>query len=190
MTPEKLGSLIGAVFGVVFVMVNAGTLPTGIGSVLRVLGVVAFLLVLVGLRRHSVAVARPAGVGLGRGYWLVVAAEVATIVVGVRLLAGPLNTPDAGAAWVAVVVGLHFNALAVVWAQRFFHLLGASIALCGAVAVALAFAGFPKAAISTMGGVLPGALLLAFALRGVLISSESARSRALAAGNNTVGGAQ
>jgi hypothetical protein len=59
---------------------------------------------------------------------VVVAAEVIAIVVGVRLLAGPLDVPDAGVAWVALVVGLHFVALAVVWAQPIFSWVGGSLA--------------------------------------------------------------
>jgi hypothetical protein len=191
MTPEKLGSLIGAVFGLVFVLVNAATLPPGIGTLVRVLGVVAFLLVLVALRRprRSVAVARPARGGLGMGYWLVVAAEVLAFPVGVRVLSGPLDAPDGGVAWVALIVGLHFNVLAVVWAERLFHWLGASMALCGLVGLALALTGSPKAATGTVGGVLPGALLLAFALWGVRISTDPAGSRGLDVGNS-VGGAE
>lgn len=191
MTPQKLGSLIGAVFGLVFILVNAATLPTGIATVLRVLGVLAFVLVLVALRRprRSVEQARPARGGLGRGYWLVVAGEVVAFPVGVRVLNGPLDTPNAGVAWVAFVVGVHFVALAVVWTEPIFHWLGAAMALCGLVGLALAFAGSPKAAVATLGGVLPGALLLAFALWGVLISSDSARSREVGAGK-AVGGPQ
>jgi hypothetical protein len=184
MTPQKLGSLIGAVFGLVFVEVNAGALPTGIGIVVRVLGVVALLMVLVALRRpaRAEAVARPSDGGFGRGYWLVVAGEVIAIMAGVRLLSGPMDTPDAGVAWVATVVGLHFVALAVVWTRRFFHVLGAVIALCGVIGLALALAGSPTAAVATVGGILPGALLLAFAMWGVLVSTERGRSRSVGAG--------
>lgn len=42
-TNEMRGSLIGSTFGLVFVEVNAGDLPTGVGTALRVLGVVVFL---------------------------------------------------------------------------------------------------------------------------------------------------
>jgi hypothetical protein len=171
MTPERLGSLIGAVFGLVFVLVNAGPLPTGAGIVVRALGILLFLLVLVivGRARRRPASPRQAGGGFGVGYWLVVAAEVIAIVVGVRLLGGPLDTPDAGVAWVAFVVGVHFVALAIVWAQPLFHWLGGSLSACGAVGLILAFADAPQAAVATVGGVLPGALLLTFALWGTMI---------------------
>lgn len=42
MTPEKLGSVIGAVFGLIFVMVNTGSSPAAIALLLRVLAVLAF----------------------------------------------------------------------------------------------------------------------------------------------------
>jgi hypothetical protein len=177
MAPEKLGSLIGGAFGLVFVLVNAGPLPTALDAAVRIIGVVAFVVVLVALRRprSAVARARPATGGFGRGYWFVVLAEVVAILAGVRLLSGPLDTPDAGVAWAATVVGLHFVALAVVWAQRFFHVLGAAIAVCGLAGLVLALAGAPTAASATVGGVLPGLLLLAFALWGVLTSTDSVR---------------
>jgi hypothetical protein len=193
MTPERLGSLVGAVFGLVFVVVNAGTLPTVIGTVLRALAVVAFLVVLDALRRprrarRTVASAggRPGGGGFGTGYWLVVAAELVSIAVGVRVLGGPLDTPDARVAWVAFVVGVHFVALAVVWAESVFHWLGGSMAACGVLGLTLAFAGAPHAAVESIGGVLPGALLLAFAVWGATMGTDSRRSRADA----TVGGAE
>jgi hypothetical protein len=193
MTPEKLGSLVGAVFGLVFVVVNAGTLPTVIGTVLRALAVVAFLVVLDALRRPrrprrtvASAAGRPGGGGFGTGYWLVVAAEVVSIAVGVRVLGGPLDTPDARVAWVAFVVGVHFVALAVVWAESVFHWLGGSMAACGVLGLTLAFAGAPHAAVASIGGVLPGALLLAFAVWGATVGTDSRRSRADA----TVGGAE
>jgi hypothetical protein len=175
MPPEKLGSLIGAVFGLVFVLVNAGPLPSVISIVVRVLGVITFLIVLIALiavRRRSRPAdrSRPAGGGFGQGYWLVVAAEVVAILVGVRLLAGPLETPDAGVAWVALVVGVHFVALAVVWAQPLFHWLGGSLTLCGVVGLIVAFAGAHQAAVASVGGILPGALLLAFSLWGANVA--------------------
>ena len=65
MTSQRLGLLIGSVFGLVFVQVNAGALPTGIGTVCRVVGGLAFLLVLAGLRRvqqpSRSAVGQPTG---------------------------------------------------------------------------------------------------------------------------------
>jgi hypothetical protein len=168
MTSQRLGLLIGSVFGLVFVQVNAGALTTGIGTACRVVGGFAFLLVLARLRRvqrPSRSVPRPqAGISFTAGYRVVVAAEVIAIVVGVRLLAGPLDVPDAGVAWVAFVVGLHFVALAIVWAVPIFGWVGGLLAVCGVAGLLLGFSEAPKAAIAGVGGVLPGGLLLGFAL--------------------------
>ncbi len=180
MTSQRLGLLIGSVFGLVFVQVNAGALPTGIGTVCRVVGGLAFLLVLAGLRRvpspSPSTGGEPTGISFTASYWVVVAVEVIAIVVGVRLLAGPLKTPDAGVAWVALVVGLHFVALAVVWAQPIFGWLGGSLGVCGVAGLLLAFSDAPKAAVAGVGGVLPGGLLLGFALWAVVRPATPARS--------------
>jgi hypothetical protein len=179
MTPEKLGSMIGAVFGLVFVLFNTASLPTGVAVLLRVLGVVAFVAVLVAVRRPGRSmVARPAGGGFGKGYWLVVAAEVLAIAIGLAVLNGPLATPQAAVAWISFVVGAHFFALAVVWKQSLFHLLGAALVLCGALGLVLAATGSDMSAIDLVGGVLPGAILLGFGLWGSTrgAGSQSARS--------------
>ena len=165
MPGQQVGSSIAASFGLVYVLVNAGPLGAPWAPVLRVLGAVAFAVVLVAIVRSG----RPARPGGGRGvqvfgrpYWLVVAAEVVALLVGVRVLAGPLATPQAGVAWVSFVVGAHFFALAVVFRQRFFHVLGAAIAACGVAGLVLAAVGAGEAAIAAVGGVVPGAVLLAF----------------------------
>jgi hypothetical protein len=181
MTPTKLASLIGAVLGLIFVLANIGALPAGLGTVLRVLGVAAFVAVLIAVRRprHPAAVARPAGSGFGRGYWLVVAGEVVAIAVGLALLNDPLHAPQAAVAWISFVVGAHFIGLAVVWKQPFFHWLGASILLCGATGLVLAVATSSQGAIDAVGGVLPGALLLAFSLWGSTRGADSDAARTM-----------
>ena len=97
---------------------------------------------------------------------MVVAAEVVAIVIGVRVVEATLETPHAGVAWVAFVVGLHFVALAALWHQPVFYALGASMAGSGAVGLGLAAIGAAPAAVATAGGIVPGALLLGFGLWG------------------------
>jgi hypothetical protein len=116
----------------------------------------------------------------------VVTAEVVAIAVGVRVLGGPLDSPDAAVAWVALVVGLHFVVLAVVWAPSRVSWLGGSLAACGVIGLTLAFAGASPRVVGSVGSVLPGALLLAFALRGATTGTGSWPSRA----GVTVGGAE
>jgi hypothetical protein len=154
--------MIAATFGLIYVLVNAGPLHGAWAVTLRVLAVVAFAAVLVAVLRapryHGPAGARV----FGWGYWLVVAAEVVALFAGVRLLDGPLDLPKAGVAWVSVVVGVHFFALAVVFGARFFHLLGGMITACGVTGLGLAAAGAGTAAIALAAGVIPGAVLLGF----------------------------
>jgi hypothetical protein len=73
MKAEKLGSLIGAGFGLGFLLANTGALPSGVAVVLRVLGVAAFVAVFVmlGRRRSQMGTVRPlAGRRFGKGYWI------------------------------------------------------------------------------------------------------------------------
>jgi hypothetical protein len=166
-----LGALIGAGFGAIFVLVNAGDpVPSPVGTTLRVLAGAALLVVLA----LSALLARkpvPPHLGrnpdgrpmFGRGYRLIVVAEVVLLAAGmtvIRLIDAP---PQANVAWIATVVGAHFLALAAVWAQR-------SIAVVGGVQTVLGLTGLvllatPAAAwVPLISGVLSGATLLAGSL--------------------------
>jgi len=165
MPGQKIGSVIAAVFGLIYVLVNAGPLPAAWRLTLRVLAVVAFVAVLVAIFRSNRPSRDRSGQErrvFGRGYWFVVAAEFVALYLGVRVLSGPLDAPEAGVAWVSLVVGVHFFALAVVLDQRFFHWLGAVITACGVAGLVLAATGAAEATIALIGGVLPGAILLGF----------------------------
>jgi hypothetical protein len=161
---QRLGLTIGSAFGLVFVLVNAGALPSPWPLLLRIGGVVAFVGVQLALRQ---AARRPAaerthgGGGFTRGYWLIAAVEVVALVAGVQVLARVLDVPEAGVAWVSLVVGVHFNALAVVWRESSLHVLGAALTACGVAGLALAAVGADEAPIAAVGGVVPGFVLLA-----------------------------
>ena len=168
MPGQRLGSLIAAVFGAVYVVVNSGPLPDPVSAALRVAAVLGFLAVVVAILRAP-SYDGPPGVGFPRAYWVVVVVEFLALFVGSRVVSGPLGHPEAGVAWVSVVVGAHFFLLAVIFRARFFHLLGATITACGLAGLALAFAtpGGPDhatgaAAVAVVAGVLPGLVLLAF----------------------------
>lgn len=165
MSNERMGAAIGAVFGLVYVLVNAGELPSGAGLALRILGVAAFAgLVVTLVTRRDEGVGAGGGnsraAGFSRGYWIVVVVEVIALFGGLRLINGPLDIADASVGWVSLVVGLHFVALAVVWHNPFVRWLGVAIALCGAIGLALAIAGASVAAIAVISSVVPGFLLL------------------------------
>jgi hypothetical protein len=174
----RLGSLIGAIFGLVYLEVNAGPLPAPAPSALRLAAAAAFaglVILLIATRNpQQPGGERPgaedsAAGGFGRGFWLIVAAEGAAIVAGSAILTGPLAFPGRGViAWVSVVVGVHFVALGAIWRARLFHVLGSAIAASGIAGLVAAGVAASGAIVATFGAVVPGVLLLAFAYWGVL----------------------
>lgn len=162
MTPDRLGVLVGAVFGLVWVEVNAGAAPSPVGLVLRVAGAVVFLGVVGALwrsrgARRTDGQGRP---GFGRGYRLVLVAELVAFFGGNLLLNGPLGLPDGVVAWIAFVVGAHFVVLARVWREPSIGWVGGGAAVLGAVGLAMAVAGASADAIALTAGVGTGAVLL------------------------------
>ncbi|MFI6909846.1 hypothetical protein ACIBKY_51885 [Nonomuraea sp. NPDC050394] len=160
------GLLVGAVFGAVFVVVNAQE-PLGgaVAAVLRVLAglaaasVVAMWFVAV-RRERPVRERGPRPNMFGKGYLVVVAAEAVLLFGGLRVLAAWGVPAQANVAWVAFVVGVHFVALAPIWKDW-------AIAVPGAVLTVLGVAGLVMAAtaglawVPFVSGVLSGAVLLA-----------------------------
>jgi hypothetical protein len=174
-TAEKVGCLIGGVFGLIFVFVNTGSLPSGVALALWVGAVVALVAVLLAVRRPAAPGAGAPSAHFTRGYWLVVAGEVVALVAGLALINGPLAAPQAAVAWVSFVVGAHFVALALVWRLRLFHALGVALGGCGMLGLLLAQTGSSAPAIDVTAGVIPGVILLGFALWG----STRTRARTL-----------
>ncbi len=158
---QRLGSFVGAVFGLVYVLVNAGPLPRAVGIPLQALGLAAFLTVLIAVARTDDHGGRPPNAGSRGAYSLVVTAEVAALATGLGALNGPLDAPEAGVAWVSFVVGVHFVALGAVFREPFFHWLGSAIGACGLVGLALAAGGAGTEVVAVVSGIVPGALLLA-----------------------------
>jgi hypothetical protein len=159
---QRLGSLIGGIFGLIYVGANAGSLPDPWAAVLQIAAGVAFagLAALLALARGPHSAGPAAGGGFRGSYWLVVAGEAAAILAGAVLLHGPAGLPRAVVARVSVVVGVHFLVLAAIWRLPLFRLLGGGIALCGAAGLAAAAGGAATAVVAGTGGVLPGFLLL------------------------------
>ncbi|PWK74625.1 hypothetical protein BCL76_101359 [Streptomyces sp. CG 926] len=171
MTSNQTGRLIGAIFGLVFVAANAGTLPTVAAVPLRVLAVVSFVALFIALRRTrttpaaddesmGAAAAAAAPKRFGRGYRLVVAAEVVAALAGFLVITRVLHAPQASVAWLSLVVGLHFFGLAAVWRMPSLRWLAAAMTACGAAGLVLAACGASLAVIATVAGIAPGALLL------------------------------
>lgn len=162
MQGRNIGALIGAVFGLVFVVVNSDELGQPAATVLRLAGLAASVGVVVAVFRAPRVSVRPEQQFFGLRYWLLVAGEVVAIAAGLAVLNGPLDASYAGVAWVALVVGVHFLPMGRMFGVGLFRPLGLALAACGAVGLVLAASGAGEPAVAAVGGVLPGALLLGF----------------------------
>ncbi|MFJ6480078.1 hypothetical protein ACIQK6_08085 [Streptomyces sp. NPDC091682] len=161
MTSHQTGRLIGALFGLVFVLANAGALPTAAAVPVCVLAIASFVGLFVALRRVP---APPAGSTtprrFGRSFLLVVAAEVAVALAGFLVINLVFHAPQAAVPWLSLVVGLHFFGLAAVWRMPSLRPLAAAMAACGAAGLVLVAGGASLAVIAAVAGIAPGALLL------------------------------
>lgn len=169
----EIGSMIGGSFGLVFVGVNSGTLPgvlqmLVIGSAAVLFAVIVWLAVRAlsararGRRSPQGDAPSASSRGFPRSYWVIVGIEAIALIGGAQLLAR-FGYPEFGVAWVAVVVGTHFFALARAFDLARFHLLGAVITLLGVAGFGLG--GFGSAGlIPVVSGVASGFTLLVFAL--------------------------
>ncbi len=187
MHKKQTAPLIGAAFGLAFVLANAGALPSTAAVILRVLAILAFLRLFLALRHRPAGT--PAGAAaaedaptaplFGRGYRLVVAAEVVAGLSGLVVLNPVLHTPKATVGWIALVVGVHFLGLAAVWRRPSLNALAAAMSGCGAAGLALAVADAPAAVIAAVAGIVPGCLLLgsvALSLRAPAVGAAPQRA--------------
>jgi hypothetical protein len=168
-----MGLLIGAMFGMIFVLVNAGGLPDALALVLRGLAIVAFvgLVVVVVTGRGKEPSHQATGVAFGRRYGLVVMAEVTAIVAGLAVLNRVFDAPEAGVAWIALVVGVHFLPLARVWRAPHITLVGVALTALGVIGLVMAALGASDVAIATVSGVGSGVVLLGACWWGVFFPS-------------------
>jgi hypothetical protein len=175
------GSLIATSFGLVFVIVNSGALPAPWPLVIRSAGALAAAALVVAtfrVARVSPPPLAPGGRGFAsRGYWVIVAAEVVALFGGLILLARILHHPEMGVAWVAVVVGLHFLALARLWRMPMFTVLGVVMTALGLAGFVLAGSGVSSAAVELVSGVGSGIALFAAVLTGLRRAARPTRER-------------
>lgn len=160
---QRIGSMIGAIGGVAFVLVNAGALDRPISAVVRVAGSVVFAAVVwysVIRTRNRPAGPRPSSRAL-RVYWGCVAFEVVAIPLGAQVLIRVFHQPELVLVWVVFVVGVHFLPFARAFGAPLFAVLGVVL-----IAVAT-IGGLVTATASPLGspwtGVVAGFVLLAFA---------------------------
>ena len=158
------GLLVGAVFGAVFVVVNAQSPLNALTvNLLRVAACLAAASVVamwfVAARRQHTGGGGTRPNMFGRGYLIVVAAEALLLFGGLRVLAAWGLPAQANVAWVAFVVGVHFIALAPIWKDRGIAVPGAALTLLGVAGLVLAPTG-AVAWVPLVSGVLSGVALL------------------------------
>lgn len=172
MNGRILGSLIGAIGGVVFVLVNAAELPAA--TLLRLAGIVAGIALLVAnvlvIRRGSTSTDTPPEPSAIRTYWFCVAGEVAAIPAGAAVLRS-LDHPELMRVWVVMVLGVHFLPFARAFGAPLFVWLGGALMALALVGGALSLAGTNQAELWT--AVLAGFTLLGFSLGGALATQRS-----------------
>ncbi|WP_139977267.1 hypothetical protein [Nocardioides litoris] len=167
MDGRRLGSLVGAVGGLAFVLLSAGELPAA--WLWRVLGVVAALAVVACVALLPSDPPPPPDRRGVRLYGWSVVLMVLAIFAGARVLDA---SGHAGLvrAWVVVAVGLHFLPFARAFSQPLFTRLGVVLAVVGVLGLALspAYDDAPGAA-----AVAAGFVLLAAGAAGMLAGRSS-----------------
>lgn len=157
----RLPPLIGAAFGLLFVLINAGALPAPWSLGVRVAGVVLTAAVVARVLLGRTEPAPPPEPTAMRTYWRWVGMEALAIPAG-SILLSRFGLADFGALWVILVVGVHFLPFSTAFRRREYAALGwalIAVALAG-VALTLSFG----AIASGLAGVVAGVLLLVFAL--------------------------
>jgi hypothetical protein len=166
-----LGSVIGAVAGLVFVLANAGELPAALAF--RVAGLVVFGLVLVVLLRGPATAPPRPRPGALRTYVLCVVGEIVAIPVGAAVIRGLSGPPELIVVWVVFVVGVHFLPFARAFELPVFALLGWTLIVLALVGGALTLA--VDATAGPWTAVIAGFVLLGFAAAGPRSARTDAR---------------
>ena len=164
MREQRIGSTIGAIFGVVFILVNAGAFTAPWGLVVRVAGVAVFAAALwFGVVRAPHSTAGEPAPGANRTYGLAVLAEVVAILGG-AVVFNLLDLARLVLPWVVIVVGLHFLPFATAFAAPQFRPLAWILIAVGVIGGILTWLVHDVA--SPVTGVVAGFVLLAFAAYG------------------------
>lgn len=164
--------MIGASFGLAFVVANTSPLGPVLRGVVCVLAGAAFAVVLGAFARTVSAERRSESrqpvVGFDRRYWMVVAVEVVALFGGLAVLSRV--EPAAALGWIALVVGLHFIPLSRLWApgRRQILSIGVAMTALGVIGLVLAFATHQQSPVALVSGVGSGAVLLGSTLASAL----------------------
>jgi hypothetical protein len=161
------GLLVGAMFGVVFVLINAqsplNSLTVTLLRVAACLGAAGVIAMWFVTARKERSAGGPQRNMFSRAYLVVVAAEVLLLFGGLRLLAAWERPEQMNVAWVAFVVGVHFVALAPIWKDWSIAVPGGVLTVLGAAGLLLASTE-AVAWVPVVSGVVSGVVLLAGSL--------------------------
>ncbi|WP_139415384.1 hypothetical protein [Agromyces laixinhei] len=158
------GHLIGASFGVVFVIVNGGLLGQPAQLLAGVLACIAAAMVLIGfvatIRRGQQPPERD--MPRSRTAFLVIVGIEAVLLFGGLALLNQWQ-PAANVGWIALIVGLHFLAFALWWipGQRELVVIGAVMSALGVIGLVIAFTSHDEALVQLIAGVGSGLVFLA-----------------------------
>lgn len=164
MRNRPIGSVIGAVAGLVFVLVNAGAVP---GSLLwRIAAVVVFVAIIwfVVLRGSEVDQLQPSRVAL-RTYGVSVVGMLVAIPVGAAVISNVFDKPNAVLVWVVFVVGAHFLPFANAFQLPVFRWLAVCMVVVAVIGAVFTLASNGVAAAAST-GVAAGFVLLLFSAVG------------------------
>jgi len=153
------GCIIAAAFGTAWAGWGATGLPAAARGAVQAAGSVAGVIIIgraVRLRRTAPEPAT--SMFRSRQFWLVVAAEAAAIAAGLIVLA-VAGVREYAAAWVAVVVGVHFLAFGR-FISAFYYPLGALVTAGGIAGIVVGVAGGSAGAVEATAGLTAAACLL------------------------------
>lgn len=172
---RPVGSAVGAIAGLAFVLINAGTVPaTLLWCTVAATGFLAIIWFVV-LRGPEVD-HMPPGRSALRTYGISVAAMVVAIPLGARIITDTLDRPNAVLSWVVFVVGVHFLPFAHAFQLPIFRWLAASMMVVSALGAVPALIS-DSAVAAGWTGVAAGFVLLFFSAVGPRLSREPRRSR-------------
>lgn len=154
------GVMIAAGFGIGWTVWGASGLTGTPATVVSVLGIVAGVVILARANRLrcSTHVAAQPSWFRSRGYWIVVALELAAVIIGAMIL-GAASEQRYIAPWVAAVVGVHFLAFGRLFAWLW-YLLGALLIAGAIAALIVGMGGGSAGAIRATAGLSAAATLL------------------------------
>ena len=172
----RVGALIGAVGGVLFVVLNAWPLGEPWANVAIGIGVAWFLWDLRAILRvpEDPDAVRPDARQM-QAFWIVVVLEVILIIGGTQLAIRVLDIPAASLPWVATVLGVHWLVFRMVFQQDVFLWLGCFTLSCGVVGLMVALTGVAGSDVLAATAIASGLIVGAFMLGAVGIDASRRR---------------